>query len=70
MNISLAPELGKDRRKKGSQRSMPERQRLVHEAVERLVEADAEEHAHRNDIRKRIRRGRSGNRSWRVHRIR
>jgi Arc/MetJ-type ribon-helix-helix transcriptional regulator len=54
MNISLAPELEKAVGEKIRRGQYPSANALVHEAVERLVEADAEEHAHRNEIRRRI----------------
>src|SRR5258707_11474355 len=54
MNISLAPELERIVGEKVRRGQYQNANALVHEAVERLVEADEEEHTHRNEIRKRI----------------
>ena len=54
MNISLAPELEKVVQRKVRRGQYPNVTALVHEAVQRLVEADEEEHEHVVEIRKRL----------------
>jgi Arc/MetJ-type ribon-helix-helix transcriptional regulator len=54
MNISLAPELEKIVGAKVRSGQYEDANALVNEAVERLVEADHDEYAHRTEIRKRI----------------
>ena len=54
MNISLAPGLEKLVGAKVRSGQYENATALVNEAVERLVEADREEYAHRSEIRKRI----------------
>ena len=54
MNINLAPELERVVQRKVRAGQYPTADALVHEAVQRLVEADEDERAHAADLRKRI----------------
>ena len=54
MDISLAPELEKIVDEKVRLGQYQDASALVHEAVQRLVESDQEEDAHREEIRQRI----------------
>jgi putative addiction module CopG family antidote len=54
MNISLAPELERVVQRKVRSGQYPTADALIHEAVQRLVEADEDEQEHAPEIRRRI----------------